>query len=375
MIKDKIRPNRLTGRCSTPTVVVLAAVGLGSAIACGTGDEPGTRTESLQPITPIKVNPLVHPAPAAGGQSPAPALPGGAVPAGVQDWKVLGVIHTTDDKAPKMRVIVGNDIAVAAARAGQPWPDGSMLSHLSWKPAQNPDDAATTGPGDFSELTLMVKDSTKYAADGNWAYSVWSGPNLTPPADPTFDRACVGCHTSSGLEDSVFTAPGQLPSEAVIAAAAAAPNGQKFPAGILDWRVLGIADIAASATSPETIRVIVGNDTAVDAARAGNTDPWPNGSIISHYVWNVGSNDKITNAVVPGDFGAFTYMTRDDAKYAADGDWAFAVWATPQLTPPADPAFDRACVNCHTSREATRDLVFSRPGALPPSMIAASVVR
>src|SRR5262249_2293507 len=156
--------------------------------------------------------------------------------------------------------------------------------------------------GDFKAVTLMMKDSTKYAADGGWAYGAWMGPNLTPPAAADFDRACVNCHTTQVKDkDYVFTDPGQLPAQADLNGAEASANGATFPSQILDWRVIGIASIRNADPTQATLRVLVGNPTAVEAARSGNTDPWPDGSRISHIQWNAGSDpdtDKTLGAGV-----------------------------------------------------------------------------
>ena len=65
-----------------------------------------------------------------------PAAPNGiALPEGYQDWKVISSSHREDNKT--LRVILGNDVAIRAARSGEtnPWPDGSILGKLVWKDA------------------------------------------------------------------------------------------------------------------------------------------------------------------------------------------------------------------------------------------------
>ena len=372
---DRMSRDRMTSQRSS-LAFLLAATGFAATLACGSDDKKDTATDDAT-TAPAALEPA-----APGG----PAPNGLALPAGVQDWGVIGAVARADDGT--LRVIVGNETAVTAARSGQtnPWPEGTALSHLVWKAEKNPDDAATIGPGPFQALTLMMKDSEKYAADGGWAYGVWTGTELTPPTDPKFDRACVDCHTSMVKDkDFVFTDPGALPEAGTLSSAVDAPNGVAFPSKILDWRVIGVADITAADPTMGTLRVIVGNPTAVTAARSGNTNPWPDGSLISHFVWAAGSNPATDatlgegKAVSPGGFGAITLMQRSSALYEADNDWAFGVWRTADLTPPAaavppaDP-FDRACVNCHTSKVSSRDMVFSRMAEFPPSMLPSSAV-
>jgi hypothetical protein len=335
--------------------------------ACGSddGDALDTGVE-IQESPDVVVVPLRQPPPA--------GVPRGAtpneleIPDGVFDWRVIGVTQRTDETVTdqSLKAIVGNDIAVAAARSGEtdPWPDGTMIAQYVWAPGTNPVSAATVVPGDFRALTLMVRDSDKYAADGGWAYGVWRGTDLTPPVESTFDRACVNCHTESVRDnDYVFTRPGALPTLEAIGDAPLAPTGLFMPLDFLDWRVVGVAN----RTDNNTIRVIVGNDTAVDAARAGETNPWPDGSRLAHYVWAASTNPDYEAMVAPGAFGALTFMVRNSVTFADDGGWAYGVWNTSTLTPPAaaEPEFDRGCVTCHTNLVEQQDYVFTRPGVLP----------
>lgn len=58
-------------------------------------------------------------------------------------------------------------------------------------------------------------------------------------------------------------------------------NGITYPTGWQNW-----ATIAVSHRSDNnTIRAILGNDVAVEAARSGITNPWPDGAIIGKVVW------------------------------------------------------------------------------------------
>jgi hypothetical protein len=364
--------DRMPSRRSSLSLL-LVATSFAATLACGLTDDDDkgdkaqdadeTDTAALEPGGP-------------GGNTPN----GLAFPMGVQDWGVVGAATRADQG--ELHVVVGNAKAVQAARSGQtnPWPDGSALAHLAFKAEQNPDDAATVGPGAFSAVTLMMKDSTKYAADGGWAYGAWMGDQLTPPAAADFDRACVNFHTQYVQDkDYVFTDPGQLPTQADVDAAADAPNGVAFPDKILDWRVIGVARVSDPNGGAGTLRVIVGNPTAVTAARSGKTEPWPDGSMISHYVWAAGNNpatDEVLGpnvSVSPGGFGAFTLMQRSSAQYGDKGNWDYGVWQTGALNAQTDPNFSQGCVDCHTSKVASRDMVFSRMAEFPAMMNAAAI--
>jgi hypothetical protein len=363
---------------------LIAASCLVLAAGCGSddkNDDQGDTDEDVSGLQPDEGDDGVpSPPPAEQNNDPVmlpPAVvPAGPAPNGVElprdflDWRVLGVVAPGGDN-PTIRVILGNDIAIEAARGGDtnPWPEGTMIGHIQWKQGDNPDIEDNIAPGDFAAITLMQKNSTRYAADGGWAYGVWAGPELTPPAAQDFDRVCVNCHTDLVAErDYVFTVPGPLPTQEAVAKARTAPNGLKLPANVLDWRVIGVAQPGGTGDG-SSIRVIVGNDTAVAAARAGETNPWPENSAISHYVWTLGSNPDIDDALVPGDFGAITFMVRNEDAFAADGDWAFSVWSGADLAAPTDVGFDRACVDCHEASVSDNDRVFTRPGELPEFLL------
>lgn len=307
-----------------------------------------------------------------------PLANGLTVPDGVFDWRVIGAITRGDNG--QARVVVGNDMAVDAARAGEtnPWPDGSMIAHYVWSGGTNPLIAGAVVPENFGALTLMVKDSVTYADDGGWAYGLWTGENLAPATvdgdGNPFDQGCINCHTDNVADnDFVFTEPGQLPTAAAFAAANDAPNGVSLPDNFANWRVLGFAD----RSTPEggTFRVLLGNDLAVDAARSGQTNPWPDGSMMGHIVWAPGSNtatDAVLSgpSVVPGDFRFVTLMEKDSVRLQADGGWAYSVWSGLDLTPPdalnaEGVPSDQVCIDCHTDNVASNDYVFTVPGPLP----------
>ena len=61
---------------------------------------------------------------------------GADYPDGWQNWATIAVSHRTDNNT--MRVILGNDVAIKAARSGNtnPWPDNSILGKVAWKDTQ-----------------------------------------------------------------------------------------------------------------------------------------------------------------------------------------------------------------------------------------------
>ena len=139
------------------------------------------------------------------------------------------------------------------------------------------------------------------------------------------------------------------------------PNGLELPDGFENWAVLG----AANRLDNGTIRVITGNSTAVQAARAGQTNPWPDGSQIADVVWADGRNPDWTDVVSPGSFSALALMEKDADAFADDAGWRYGIWSGHDLVAPAETDFDRGCVACHVENAASNDSVFTRVMPLP----------
>ena len=144
-------------------------------------------------------------------------------------------------------------------------------------------------------------------------------------------------------------------------AAAPAPNGITLPQGYKDWRVISVSERSDN----NTLRVILGNDIAVQAARAGKTNPWPNGAILAKLAWKNAVHPKWEKATVPGDFVQAEFMHKDSVKYAATGGWGYARWVGLDQKPYGkDASFAQECVGCHTPVK-DNDWVFTHPVKLP----------
>jgi len=144
-------------------------------------------------------------------------------------------------------------------------------------------------------------------------------------------------------------------------AAEPAPNGITLPEGYKNWRMIA----SSQRTDNNTMRVILGNDKAVEAARAGKTNPWPDGAIMAKLVWKNKTLDKWAQAIVPGDFVHAEFMVKDAKKYEATGGWGFARWLGKDQKPYGkDANFVQECFGCHQPVK-DRDWVFTEPAPLP----------
>lgn len=140
-----------------------------------------------------------------------------------------------------------------------------------------------------------------------------------------------------------------------------APNGIVLPMGYQNWRLIGVSE----RTENGTLRAILGNSIAIEAARTGNTRPWPNGSILAKLVWKERTHELFATAQVPGEFVHAEFMIKDAGKYSATGGWGFARWLGFEQKPyGADANFVQECMGCHIGAKES-DYVFTRPIRLP----------
>lgn len=140
-----------------------------------------------------------------------------------------------------------------------------------------------------------------------------------------------------------------------------APNGITLPAGYKDWRVIS----TSKRSDNNTLRVILGNDVAIKAAREGKTNPWPNGAMLAKVGWKDATHEVWKAATVPGDFVQAEFMVKDSAKYAATGGWGFARWVGMDQKPYGkDASFVQECFGCHTPMK-DNDWVFTHPVKMP----------
>lgn len=140
-----------------------------------------------------------------------------------------------------------------------------------------------------------------------------------------------------------------------------APNGIALPEGYKDWRLIA----PSYRKDHESVRAILGNDKAIEAARSGKTKPWPDGAILAKLVWKQRNDENWEDALVPGQFVHAEFMIKDAKKYAETGGWGYARWLGKDQKPYGeDASFAEECVACHTPVK-DNDYVFTHPAPLP----------
>ncbi|MBL4636341.1 MAG: cytochrome P460 family protein [Kofleriaceae bacterium] len=158
------------------------------------------------------------------------------------------------------------------------------------------------------------------------------------------------------------TAPAQAQLRSSSGAVPRSPNGIEFPAKYKNWPVLSIGH----RLDKRQVAVVVGNRTAVVAARAGNTNPWPNGTIIGNVVYEQKTSDNLPTVISTGSFVRAEFMFKDRENYASNrSGWGFARWTGTALTPYGNSEdFQDECIKCH-EKVSGNDWLFMKPTLLP----------
>ena len=146
----------------------------------------------------------------ASGQAEGETTPifGVKIPPGYRDWRLISVAHE-EGNLNDLRAILGNDIAIKAAREGTlPYPDGTIIARLAWSydPLEE-SEKAFGRPQSFvagspkNGVQFMVKDSTKYPSTGGWGFAQFDDGK---PASEAVQNSCFACHAIVKARDFVF---------------------------------------------------------------------------------------------------------------------------------------------------------------------------
>ena len=134
-----------------------------------------------------------------------------------------------------------------------------------------------------------------------------------------------------------------------------AANGIEFMPEYKNWKAISTTDRLDN----QTLRVILGNDTATKAIAENRTNPWPNGTAFAKVAW--AQREDGQGHVRSGAFVQVEFMIRDSTKYAPTRGWGWARWRGAGLTPYGrDATFTDECIGCHTPVR-NNDYVFTIP--------------
>jgi hypothetical protein len=170
---------------------------------------------------------------------------------------------------------------------------------------------------------------------------------LAPPAQPAATAAEIG------VADAQYDK--WIQSGNVNQTVAPAPNGIAFLPEYKDWKAISSTDRFDN----RTMRVILGNDVAVQAIANNHINPWPDGTAFAKVAWFQQPDDK--GLVHTGPFFQVEFMIRDSQKYAETKGWGWARWRGADLKPYGkDATFTNECVGCHIPLAST-NYVFTSP--------------
>lgn len=120
-----------------------------------------------------------------------------------------------------------------------------------------------------------------------------------------------------------------------------------------DWSLLSVSH----RLDKKTLRAILGNDTAIGAARHGHVSPWPDGAVLAKVAWKESTHSNWPQAIVPGALEKAEAMIKDSKKYAGTGGWGFAYWEGKKLVM-HEEAKAKECFACHMAVK-DHDYVFT----------------
>jgi Cytochrome P460 len=135
---------------------------------------------------------------------------------GYEGWQVVAI--SQNDKL--VAVILANPVMIDAYLAGvpgngNPFPDGSKMAKIHWKPTKNQYFPDTTVPGTLDDVDFMARDSKRFADSGGWGWAVFKydaasdtfRPGTLADEPPQANDAKCGfaCHTTVKTRDYVFT--------------------------------------------------------------------------------------------------------------------------------------------------------------------------
>jgi hypothetical protein len=128
---------------------------------------------------------------------------------GYEDWAVVSSARTDE----VLKVIVGNPTMITAYKAGvpgdsQPFPEGSMIVKLQWKPKKSAEAPFVVDvPDVFKQAFVMEKGSKRFPKTGGWGYAVF---NYDAASDKfTADEKSLAdcghsCHVAVKAKDYIF---------------------------------------------------------------------------------------------------------------------------------------------------------------------------
>ncbi len=221
-----------------------------------------------------------------------------------ESWKLISTTNRGDNNT--FRFILGNEVAVTAARSGNisPWPDGSRFDKVTWQQELAAD--GLVHPGKFIQVELMVKDAKRYKGTEGWGWGRWRGLDLKPYGkDAAFVNECTGCHRPVQGNDYVYTLP---ITNAEVGRQEIVNNRAAMHPTALPYQPLGWSAITMYVDSKaHTTGTLFGNEAAFRSAHTqgnmiiGGSNPpsYPAGASLALVIWGQRDDPHWFGARIP----------------------------------------------------------------------------
>ena len=123
-------------------------------------------------------------------------------------WALVSSAQTEE----VLKVIVANPVMIDAYQAGvpgngKPFPDGSKIVKLQWKPKKSTEAPFDVNvPDTFTQAFVIKKDSKRFPDSGGWGYALFNyeAKSDTFTADPATSDCGHACHTAVKAKDYIF---------------------------------------------------------------------------------------------------------------------------------------------------------------------------
>ena len=133
------------------------------------------------------------------------------IPEGFRQWYLVhSTLITKDNNAfgliPGIHLIYVNATGFDRLKRGgsTPYPDGTVFTDDVREFSATDDGSYLQGTG-RKAITVMVKDSRKYASTGGWGFQAWAGGDSTKPIATDTVKQCFNCHVPQKAQDYTFS--------------------------------------------------------------------------------------------------------------------------------------------------------------------------
>ena len=128
---------------------------------------------------------------------------------GYEDWQFVSMSQTDD----RLKAILANPTMIAAYKVGipgngKPFPDGSKIAKVQWKPKKSTDAPFVVNvPDTLADLFFIEKDSKRFPDSGGWGYAQFdydAKSDMFTPNKGGTPSCGHACHSRVAAKDYIF---------------------------------------------------------------------------------------------------------------------------------------------------------------------------